>query len=139
LSCTDSAGRWDDGVNYLPRVWAKEKIPDSEGRAFEKEKLRKLQAKSRVTDPTIWVGKDGASEELLKQVQNQLKARELVKVKIHKSALAEGETSGIAEKVAASTRSDLVEIMGHTFTVYKRREIRGVEGKRRIPVPKRDS
>jgi RNA-binding protein len=113
-------------------VWTKEKIPDSEGTAFEKRKLRRLQARSRTTDPTIWIGKDGASEELLKQVENQLKTRELVKVKIHKSALAlaEVETSGFAEKIAASTSSDLVEIMGHTFTLYKRREIPRAERKR---------
>jgi RNA-binding protein len=111
-------------------VWTKEKIPNSEGTAFEKRKLRRLQARSRMTDPTIWIGKDGASEELLKQVENQLKARELVKVKIHKSALAKVETSGLAEKIAASTSSDLVEIMGHTFTLYKRREILEVEPKR---------
>jgi len=111
-------------------VWTKEKVSDSEGTAFEKRKLRRLQARSRATDPTVWIGKDGASGELLKQVQNQLKARELVKVKIHKSALAEVETSGFAEKIASSTSSDLVEIMGHTFTLYKRREIPVAERKR---------
>jgi len=129
LPCENSEGRRDNGVNYLPRVWAKEKIPDSEGTAFEKRKLRRLQARSRETDPTVWVGKDGASEELVKQVANQLKSRELVKVKIHKSALAEVEASGIAQKIAAATRSDLVEIMGHTFTVYKRREVTPAQSK----------
>ena len=111
-------------------MWTEEKIPDSEGTAFEKRKLRRLQARSRATDATIWLGKDGASEELLKQIENQLKSRELVKVKIHKSALAEVETSDLAEKIAKSTASNLVEIMGHTFTLYKRREILGTDRKR---------
>jgi len=129
LPCENSEGHRDDGINYMPGLWAKEKIPDSEGTTFEKRKLRRLQTRSRVTEPTVWVGKDGASEELVKQVANQLKARELVKVKIHKSALAEVEVSGIAEKIAASTRSDLVEILGHTFTVYKRREVPAAQSK----------
>lgn len=73
-------------------------------------------------DATIWIGKDGASEELLSQVSNQLKARGLVKLKIHKSALASIETTQLAEKVAQSTNSILIEVMGHTFTLYKRRE-----------------
>jgi RNA-binding protein len=111
-------------------VWRKEKIPNSEGKAFEKRKLRGLQAKSRWVDPTIWVGKDGASEELLKQVENQLKARELVKVKIHKSALAEAETTDLADKIATSTSSTLVEVMGHTFTLFKKRGNHLVETKR---------
>lgn len=58
----------------------------------------------------------------MKHVANQLKARELVKVKVQKSALAETQTARMAERVAASTGSTLVEVMGHTFTLYKRRE-----------------
>ncbi len=88
--------------------------------------MRRLQARSRRTNATIWIGKGGVSEELLKQVSNQLKARELVKVKIQKSALTEAETGSVAEKVAASTDSTLIEIMGHTFTLFKRQEIGGV-------------
>jgi RNA-binding protein YhbY len=54
-------------------------------------------------------------------VEGQLKSRELVKVKIQRSALHEDEAEGFASKVAASTGSTLVEVMGHTFTVYKKR------------------
>lgn len=57
---------------------------------------------------------------------SQLKAREMVKVKIQKSALTEVETGSVAEQVAASTSSTLVEVMGHTFTLFKRQEIGGV-------------
>ena len=58
----------------------------------------------------------------MKHVAGQLKSRELVKVKVHKSALAETETSNLAERAAASTASTLIEVMGHTFTLYKRKE-----------------
>jgi RNA-binding protein len=103
-------------------LWSEETIPHSEGTTFEKKKLRQLQLKSRHLDATIWIGKDGASEELLKQVINQLKARELVKLKVHKSALATIETTQLAEKIAESTDATLIEVMGHTLTLYKRRE-----------------
>jgi len=59
----------------------------------------------------------------MKQVATQLKTRELVKLKVQKPALTETETSAVAEKVATSTRSTLVEVMGRTFTLYKRREL----------------
>ena len=91
--------------------------------------MRRLQAKSRTADPTIWVGKDGASKELLKQVETQLKTRELVKVKAHKTALVEAETTDLAELIATSTHSTLVEVMGHTFTLYKQRESHVIETK----------
>ena len=104
-------------------MWSKETIPNREGTPFEKRRLRKLQSRSRKIDATIWVGKDGASDELLKHVAGQLNARELVKIKVHKSALAETETANVAEKISASTGSTLVEVMGHTFTLYKRKEV----------------
>jgi putative YhbY family RNA-binding protein len=120
----------DDAVNYLPRLWDKETIPNCEGTAFEKKRLRRLQFRSRKTDATIWIGKEGTSKELLKHVANQLKARELVKVKVQKSALVETETADLAEKVASSTDSTLVEVMGHTFSLYKRPETAGAARKR---------
>ncbi len=75
-------------------------------------------------DATVWIGKQGASDELTKQIVAQLKSRELVKLKVHKSALTGTEISAVAEKVATLTGSTLVEVMGHTFTLFKRREPR---------------
>lgn len=92
--------------------------------------MRRLQFRSRKTDATIWIGKEGTTKELLKHVTNQLKARELVKVKVQKSALAETETADLAQKVASSTDSTLVEVMGHTFSLYKRPETAGAARKR---------
>lgn len=106
----------------MPRLWNEEAVPNREGTTFQKEKLRRLQAKSRGIDATIWIGKQGMTAELLKHVGNQLKTRELVKLKVQKSALTQAETGDLAEKAAASTESTLVEVLGHTFSLYKRRE-----------------
>ena len=121
----------------MPGLRNKEEIPDSEGTPFEKNRLRRLQSRSRKMDPTIWIGKEGASEALMKQVANQLKSRELVKVKIQKSALSETATADFAGKVVASTGSTLVEVMGHTFTIYKRKEVRKVAKSDEVPFRKR--
>jgi len=106
----------------MPRLRNKEEIPNSEGATIEKRKLRGLQSKSRKTEPTIWIGKEGASEALVSQVESQLKTRELVKVRAHKSALQEISANEFAKNIATSTGSTLVEVMGHTFTLYKKRE-----------------
>jgi RNA-binding protein len=103
-------------------MWNKEAVSYREGTAFQKNQLRRLQSRSRRTDATIWIGKQGVTEELLIQVTGQLKKRELVKLKAQKSALVETETQVLATKVASSTGSTLIEVMGHTFTLYKRRE-----------------
>jgi len=91
-----------------------------------------LRSRSRRTEATIWIGKEGTTEALVSQVQNQLKTRELVKVKIHRSALQEVNASELAQQVAASSSSTLVEIMGHTFTLYKKRESQAAQRKTEI-------
>jgi RNA-binding protein len=84
---------------------------------------KKRRIKSKLCDerPTIWVGKGGASEKLLKEIAKQLDREEMVKVRILKSALAEGEARQIASKVAKQTSASLVEVRGHTFMLYKSR------------------
>jgi RNA-binding protein len=101
-------------------VWKEEAISNCEGTTFEK-RVTRLRAKSRVIEPTIWIGKEGISTRLIQHVENQLKSRELVKVKLQKSALVTTETSSIAERIAAATGSALVDVIGHTFTLYKKK------------------
>lgn len=103
------------------RVWEQEEISDREGTTFEKNRMRRLKTKSRVMEPTIWIGKDGLSQQLIKHVESQLKARELVKLKLHKSALANSQLESIAKQISAATDSTLIDVMGHTFTVYKKK------------------
>jgi len=112
---------WNYAVNNLPRVWGKETLSNREGATIEKKRLRRLQSRSKQTEATVWVGKEGVTEGLLSQISDQLKARELVKIKLQKSALGEDKTSQTADKVAASTGATLVEVMGHTFSLYKKR------------------
>ena len=110
-------------------MWNQEAISNSEGTAFEKKRMRSLQVRSRHTDATIWIGKEGTTEDLLNHVRSQLKARELVKVKVQRSALEETHTDDLAKNVAASTGATLVEVMGHTFSLYKKRELATVKKK----------
>jgi RNA-binding protein len=72
--------------------------------------------------PTIWIGKSGVSEQLLKEIEKQLEKNKMVKVKILKSALNEIEAKQIASKTAEQTEASLVEVRGHTFMLYKRRK-----------------
>ena len=111
------------------RLRDEEEVPNSEGAAFETRKLRGLRSRSRRIDATIWIGKEGTSKALLSQIENQLKTRELVKVKIQRSALEDVEANEFAKRAASATGSTLVEVMGHTFTVYKKRENRPEQGR----------
>jgi RNA-binding protein YhbY len=49
--------------------------------------------------PTVCVGKDSASVELLNEIEKQLKKEEMVKVGILKGALVHGEAKQIAQRL----------------------------------------
>ena len=72
--------------------------------------------------PTVWIGKEGATQKTVKEISRHLERREIVKVKILKSALKEEETRGIASKISQQTDSTLIDIRGHTLILYRPRK-----------------
>ena len=82
---------------------------------------KKRHVKSRLAQgrPTVCIGKNGASKDALDEIKKQLKKKEMVKVRILKSALTHEETKQVATKIAEQTESSLVEVRGHTFMLYK--------------------
>jgi RNA-binding protein len=83
---------------------------------------KKRFVKRMLTDerPTVWIGKSGASETVLKEILKQLDKNKMVKVKMLKTALAEEDTKQFASRIAMQTESSLVEVRGHTFMLFKR-------------------
>ncbi len=75
--------------------------------------------KSRVLKPTVWIGKNGASQEILDEIQKQLDGRNMVKIRILRSAVQEEQTRIIASRIAIQTEARLMDVRGHTFTLYK--------------------
>ena len=67
----------------------------------------------------MWVGKGGASAELLKEIDKQLAKKEIVKARILKSALSEREARQVASRIADQTEASLVESRGNTFALYR--------------------
>jgi len=100
----------------------------SKGEKGEAESLSKLTAgmkrriKRRLSGerPTIWIGKGGVSEELLKEIGKQLDKKEMVKIKILKSAFGGNEAKEIALRITDQTEASLIEVRGHTFMLYRR-------------------
>ena len=75
-------------------------------------------------NPTIWVGKDGLSEQSISEIEKQLQRNKMVKVRILPAALQELNTAeSIAKKAAEKTESGLVEVRGHVFILFRKRRI----------------
>lgn len=83
---------------------------------------RRIKQELNTEKPTIWIGKEGATAQLINEINSQLKKREIIKAKILKTALKEEKAKDIATKVATQTNSALIEVRGHTFMLYKPRK-----------------
>ncbi|MGQ9460492.1 MAG: YhbY family RNA-binding protein [Candidatus Bathyarchaeaceae archaeon] len=86
---------------------------------------RRIKRELSAEKPTIWVGKEGATPRMVNEISRQLEKKEIVKVKILKSALKDEEAKTVASKIAEQTDSTLIEVRGHILILYKRRK-RGV-------------
>ncbi|NIR86730.1 YhbY family RNA-binding protein [Candidatus Bathyarchaeota archaeon] len=85
---------------------------------------RRIKRELSAEKPTIWVGKQGALQ-IVNEVSKQLDQREMVKVRILKSALKNETAKNVASKIAQKTSSTLIDVRGHTFILYRRRRRRG--------------
>ena len=83
----------------------------------KKSNLNKLDNNKSI----VIIGKKGPTTFSVKEIIKQLCKREIVKVKILKSALKEEDTKKIAEKLEKLTDSKIVELRGHTFSLSKPR------------------
>jgi RNA-binding protein len=74
-------------------------------------------------NPTIWVGKDGLTPQLISEIEKQLQQNKMVKVRILPAALQEDNTAqAIAAKAAEQTSAALVEVRGHVFILFRKRK-----------------
>ena len=88
-------------------------IMNSKQRAF----LRSLA--NNITS-IFQVGKNGISENLIKQVDDALEARELIKLNVLETSPDDIEE--VANSIAEKTNSTLVQIMGNKITLYRARK-----------------
>ena len=83
---------------------------------------RRIKSALRTEKPTVHVGKEGVTAQIVSEVAKQLDAREMIKAKILKTALQEQEAKDIATKIAEQTEAELIEVRGHTFLLFKRKK-----------------
>ncbi|MBN1785284.1 MAG: YhbY family RNA-binding protein [Candidatus Bathyarchaeota archaeon] len=82
---------------------------------------QRIKAALRTERPTLHIGKEGATPQIVNEAAKQLDSREMIKAKILKTALQDEEAKTIAVKIAEETESVLIEVRGHTFLLFKRK------------------
>jgi RNA-binding protein len=77
-----------------------------------------LRALANPIETILQVGKSGVGEQLIKQVNDALTARELIKLRVLETA--PGSVREIAEELAEATQSEVVLTIGTRFVLYRR-------------------
>jgi RNA-binding protein len=78
---------------------------------------RHLRSLAHHLNPIFQVGKGGVNENLIKQVEETLEVRELIKVSVLNNC---GEDKDeVAEEIAQGSGAEIVQIIGNTIVLYK--------------------
>lgn len=78
----------------------------------------KLKGISSKYDTIFQIGKGGISETLITQVNDALRARELIKLRVLENSTFTAREA--AEEIASKTGSEVVHVIGSRFVLYKR-------------------
>ena len=79
-----------------------------------------LRSKANSEEPVLHLGKGGLSEPLLRQAEDALAARELIKGKVLETAPFSSREA--AEQVAQAVCAEVVQVIGRTFVLYRRNQ-----------------
>ena len=77
-----------------------------------------LRGLANTIDTIVQVGKDGITENVIAQVNEALEARELIKGRVLDNNI-EYDARLAAEALATATRSQVVQVIGSKFVLYR--------------------
>ena len=79
-----------------------------------------LRGLANTMEPILHAGKGGISDAMIKQADDALTARELIKGKVLETA--PGTAREVAEDIAAQVNAQVVQVIGRTFVLFRQKE-----------------
>ena len=76
-----------------------------------------LRGLANSIDTIVHVGKDGLGDNLIKQADDALEARENIKCKVLENSMLTAREA--ADALAQATRSEVVQVIGTKFVLYR--------------------
>lgn len=83
---------------------------------------RDLLKKSNLLEPIMTIGKNGLTENAIKDIKNHLKNRKIIKVKMLKSYIEGKDKKILAAEVAEKTNSEIIKRVGFVVTLAEKEE-----------------
>ena len=78
-----------------------------------------LRGLANTMEPILHAGKGGISDAMIKQADDALEARELIKGKVLETAPATARE--VAEEIAAKVNAEVVQVIGRTFVLFRQK------------------
>lgn len=79
-----------------------------------------LRSLANTIEPIFQIGKGGISSNLIKQLQDALEARELIKITVLETV--PDSIQNVGSQIAKQTQSEIVQVIGSKITLYKARK-----------------
>ena len=76
-----------------------------------------LRGMASTLDTIIHIGKDGIGDNLIKQADDALEARELIKGRVLENSMYTAREA--ADELSRATRSEVVQVIGSKFVLYR--------------------
>lgn len=80
----------------------------------------KLRGYANKLEVVLQIGKQGITHTIVKQANDALIARELIKCKVQDNAMT--DTREVATKLAEETQAEAVQVIGSKFVLYKKKD-----------------
>jgi len=79
----------------------------------------KLKEKAKTLEPVIRIGKNGLTENTIKEIKKQLNKKKLIKVKLLRAFINDKDKKLVANKIAEETNSRIIDLVGFVVVLYK--------------------
>ena len=76
-----------------------------------------LRGIANTLEPIVIIGKDGINDNLVKQADDALEAREIIKCRVLDNSMLTAREA--ADELAQRTRSESVQVIGTKFVLYR--------------------
>ena len=78
----------------------------------------KLRAMCNTMEPVLQIGKEGITDNVIKQCWDALEARELIKVNVQRNA-PYGSTREACDELCEKVHAEPVQTIGNRFSIYR--------------------
>ncbi len=94
-----------------------------------------FRAQANTLDPLFQIGKGGMSDALIAQIEDAFRTRELIKLKVLLESAPETPRE-FADKIAAATGSEVIQVIGGSLVFYRPNPDLGKEKEKKKPAKK---